>query len=82
MWRSVVAHAIDQDGVGMQERELHWTKASRSVGISACVELARDGEFIALRNSREPDVRLRYTSVEIEAFVDGAKRGEFDHLID
>lgn len=60
-----------------------WTKASRSVGLAACVELRREGEFVALRNSRHPDATLPgLTQREFEAFLDGAKKGEFDHLLD
>jgi Domain of unknown function (DUF397) len=60
---------------------LTWVKSSRSAALNACVELATDGETIFLRDSKEPDTHLRYTPREIEAFLYGAKRGEFDHLI-
>jgi hypothetical protein len=46
------------------------------------VELAVDQEFILLRDSKDPDTVLRYTRPELAAFLDGAKRGEFDHLLD
>jgi len=65
----------------MCERELHWIKASMSMPSGACIELAADGHLIALRNSRDPRVVLRYTHGELAAFLDGAKRGEFDHLL-
>lgn len=59
-----------------------WVKASASMGVEACVELAKAGEMIALRDSKKPDVPpLMYTRAEIVAFLDGAKKGEFDHLI-
>ena len=52
------------------------------MGTGACVELARDGEMIALRDSKNPDIApFRYTNREIAAFLVGAKRGEFDHLV-
>jgi hypothetical protein len=60
---------------------LRWIKASRSQSLGACVELAPDGEMIALRDSKNPGVRLRLTPLEIAAFIDGAKKGEFDHLV-
>ena len=43
------------------------------------VEIAHlsDGA-VAMRNSKEPDVVLRYTAAEWEAFVLGARDGEFD----
>jgi len=65
----------------MDERELKWIKASSSYGSGACIEVAPDGDLIALRNSRNPGVVLHYTSDELAAFLDGAKRGEFDHLL-
>ena len=58
-----------------------WIKATKSIGTGACVELASDGDLIALRNSRQPNVEICYTRAEIDAFLDGAKRGEFDHLV-
>lgn len=60
---------------------LKWIKASKSYGSGACVELAPCGESILLRDSKNPTVLLSYSSAEIDAFLDGAKRGEFDHLI-
>lgn len=66
----------------MPECELNWIKATSSVANSACIELARDGDLIALRNSRSTHDIHRYTRAELAAFLDGAKRGEFDHLID
>ena len=62
--------------------ELVWTKARRSIGSGACVELAADGCWIAVRNSRDPRTILRFTHAEISAFLDGAKDGEFDHLVE
>jgi hypothetical protein len=58
-----------------------WIKASRSVASGACVELAADGELIALRDSKEPSRVLRFTRAEMSAFLDGAAQGEFDQLV-
>jgi hypothetical protein len=66
----------------MQESPLHWFKASSSAALNACVELAADGELIAVRNSRDTVATLKFTHAEIRAFLDGAKKGEFDHLIE
>ena len=66
----------------MAGEELMWVKANRSVGAGACVELADDGGFVALRNSRAPDVVLHFTREEIRAFVDGAAQGEFNRLFE
>jgi hypothetical protein len=38
--------------------------------------------MIALRDSKDADVLLLLTRLEVMAFIDAAKRGESDHLID
>ncbi|MEM8923501.1 MAG: DUF397 domain-containing protein [Actinomycetota bacterium] len=63
---------------------LTWIKSSYSNGGGQCVELAStaDGEILA-RNSNRPDAgTIAFTKAEIEAFLAGAKDGEFDHLVD
>jgi hypothetical protein len=64
-----------------QDPPLHWIKASRSYGHGECVELAADREMIRLRDSKDPAVHLHFTRSEMAAFIDGARRGEFDHLL-
>jgi hypothetical protein len=65
-----------------EQSGLVWIKASKSYSNGACVELASGGaEKIFLRDSKNPDVLLSYSPAEIDAFLDGAKRGEFDHLV-
>lgn len=62
--------------------QLIWIKAAASLSDGACVELAKAGDLIALRDSKNPDMPpLMYTRAEIAAFLDGAKNGEFDHLL-
>ena len=61
-----------------------WQKSGRSNPSGNCVELARlpGGAGIAVRNSRDPHgPALIYTDAEIEAFILGARDGDFDHLI-
>jgi uncharacterized protein DUF397 len=58
---------------------LAWRKARLSVGDGACVELAPLGGKVAVRHSKDPDGPvLIYTAAEFHAFLDGAKKGEFD----
>jgi Domain of unknown function (DUF397) len=64
-----------------QDAQLEWTKALKSIGTGACLELAPDRDMIALRDSKHPErPALRYTKAEIDAFTHAAKRGEFDHF--
>jgi hypothetical protein len=58
-----------------------WRKATFS-GAQNCVEVARLGpNAIGVRHSRDPNgSTLVYTSAEWEAFLAGARAGEFDDL--
>ncbi|MET8623274.1 DUF397 domain-containing protein [Kitasatospora sp. NPDC004669] len=58
-----------------------WQKSSFSEAASNCVEVrAREG-VIELRESDEGDVIVRTTRLNLADFLQGAKAGEFDHLI-
>jgi hypothetical protein len=63
------------------QNQLAWRKSTRS-GSAGCVELAPlPGGGVAVRDSKDPNGPiLRYTAVEWDAFLDGARRGEFDTL--
>jgi hypothetical protein len=57
-----------------------WRKASAS-GLAGCVELTRQTRIL-IRDSKHPDGPvLEYTREEWIAFLDGAKKGEFDDLL-
>jgi hypothetical protein len=59
-----------------------WIKASRSREETTSVEQRRNGDVIEVRDSKDPDGPvLRFTQAEWDAWLDGARRGEFDHLI-
>lgn len=63
---------------------VRWQKSSLSNPSGNCVELAAlpNGRGIAVRNSRDPEgPALIYTHRELEAFVLGARRGDFDNLL-
>jgi Domain of unknown function (DUF397) len=60
---------------------LFWLKAQAS-GASGCVELASAVDKIAMRDSKDPDGPvLVYTPTEFSAFLEGARNGEFNHLV-
>lgn len=61
-----------------------WRKARSSISNGACVEVAPvEGGGVAIRNSNNPQgAVLIYTAAEWSAFLDGAKKGEFDDLVE
>jgi hypothetical protein len=60
-----------------------WIKASASSGAGQCIEMRRSGEAIEVRDSKQhgQGPTLAFARDEWAAFLDGAKRGEFDHLV-
>jgi len=60
-----------------------WRKSRRSNSNGNCVEIAvADDGGIAVRNSRfTRGPALVYTRAEIQAFILGAKDGDFDDLL-
>jgi len=62
------------------EPGLPWRRSS-ACADSNCVEVAGAGQFLYLRDSKEPGVpALRFTRAEWEAFLAGVKAGEFDSM--
>lgn len=57
-----------------------WFKSSRSQGGKECVEIAHlDGGLVGARDSKNPDgPALVFAPGEWDAFLAGAKGGEFD----
>ena len=61
--------------------DLAWRKASRS-GVGSCVVVATYQGGVALSDSKSPDAPvLLYTRAEWDAFLDGARKGEFDDMV-
>ena len=58
---------------------VQWRKSSRC-GTSACVEVAKVGDEVLIRDSKDPHAApLRFTGAEWEAFVAGVAAGEFGY---
>jgi hypothetical protein len=65
----------------LERMGLIWRKAQFSTNNGACVEVAAIVGKVALRDSKDPSGPvLVYTPIEWSAFLDGAKKGEFDDL--
>ncbi|HEU5156988.1 MAG TPA: DUF397 domain-containing protein [Streptosporangiaceae bacterium] len=64
----------------MDARTVIWRKSSYSSNDGAdCVEVARHGDRIAARDSKQPDgPQLRFGTVEWQTFMTGVKTGRFD----
>ncbi|WP_433198508.1 DUF397 domain-containing protein [Nocardia sp. CA-107356] len=56
-----------------------WFKSSHSSGGQDCVEVAHLGGMVGVRDSKNPTgAALVFTPAEWDAFVAGARDGEFD----
>jgi hypothetical protein len=57
-----------------------WIKSSRSTTQNQCVELARAGNTIGVRDSKKGDASpiLEFAPTELATFIAGAKAGGFD----
>lgn len=63
----------------IEPSKLKWRKAQSSVNNGACVEVAHADGMVAVRDSKNPAGHvLTYTRDEWTAFLDGAKRGDFN----
>lgn len=60
-----------------------WIKASASDQGESCVEQRRHAGMIEIRDTKDHGTGpvLRFTPAEYTAWLDGAARGEFDHLL-
>jgi len=63
---------------GPQQDELSWKKSTASLS-SECVEVARAGETIFVRDSKNPSGPvLAFSGAEWEAFLIGVRDGQFN----
>ncbi|WP_080678021.1 DUF397 domain-containing protein [Salinispora pacifica] len=58
-----------------------WRKSTRTQQSGQCVEMARVGEVIGMRDSKDPNGPvLAFATEEFAAFLEGVARGEFGNL--
>jgi hypothetical protein len=71
---------VEAKGIRVDLTQAQWQKSSRSgPNCDNCVEVAFVDGAIAVRDSKRPDGPiLLFTQEEWDAFVWGAKDGEFD----
>ena len=60
--------------------DIPWRTATKSAAGN-CVQVARRGSMIMIADSKDPGPFLSYTLQEFDAFLDGAKKGEFDDFL-
>jgi hypothetical protein len=59
-----------------------WIKAKLSGDQGSCVEMRHTDAGVDVRDSKDPNGPvLRFTKAEFAAWLDGANKGEFDHLV-
>jgi hypothetical protein len=66
----------------MPNTDPHRIKARRSSSLGACVEMSVGGDGVVMRNSRRPGDHIYHSMTEFRIFLEAAKNGEFDHLVD
>ncbi|MFE1189991.1 DUF397 domain-containing protein [[Kitasatospora] papulosa] len=61
---------------------VEWTVSSRSGGSGNCVRVGVQGGYVLVGDSQNPE-RLPhvYTASEAKAWLEGAKNGEFDFVL-
>lgn len=68
----------------MSDDPTQWIKASRSGNTGNCVEMRSHAGAVEVRDTKAggQGPKLGFSNAEFAAWLDGAKNGEFDHLID
>jgi hypothetical protein len=53
---------------------------SSTCAASACLEVAREGDRVYIRNSEHPDEQIICSKQEFQAFKQGIKSGDFNRI--
>jgi hypothetical protein len=61
--------------------QLNWQKSSFSGDKADCVEIASEGDLVYIRESDDPTTIVTTTRAKLNAWINGAKAGEFDHFV-
>ncbi|MFJ9841964.1 DUF397 domain-containing protein [Kitasatospora sp. NPDC101155] len=61
--------------------QLNWQRSSFSGEQTNCLEIASEGEFVYIRESDNPTHIVTTTRTKLNAWILGAKDGEFDHFV-
>jgi Domain of unknown function (DUF397) len=65
-------------GVNPTDDELCWRKATFSAGDGACVQIASAQEYVAIRDSKNPESgMLRCSPEQFRSMLDAVKNGGF-----
>ena len=66
-----------------ERSSLSWRKSAMSTNNGSCVQVAAVPGKVILGDSKDPlGPVLVYTPTEFHAFLDGARKGEFDDFLD
>ncbi|MFE4513482.1 DUF397 domain-containing protein [Kitasatospora sp. NPDC056651] len=60
---------------------LDWQRSSTSYDKDEWIEIASEGDSVYIRQSNDPTRIVTTTRVKFNAWVLGAKAGEFDHFV-
>ncbi|MFI6849072.1 DUF397 domain-containing protein [Kitasatospora sp. NBC_00085] len=58
----------------------NWQKSSMSGNSNQCIEVRTAGSLIEIRESDAPDAIVVTTPLKFALWLEGVKRGEFDHF--
>ncbi|MBD0690820.1 DUF397 domain-containing protein [Streptomyces sp. CBMA123] len=61
--------------------QLNWQRSSFGTDQANYLEIASAGDLVYIRESDNPDLVVTTTRKKLNAWILGAKDGEFDHFV-